>query len=87
MYNRRIIAQRDSSPDVKERDGMLCYVVGTLGPTASHFGALHMYRVQTIDGVCSFNALEDEVTEECEGPSVCLGCSVCDPIVKHPKWG
>jgi hypothetical protein len=87
MYNRRIIAHKDSSQNVQERNGMLCYVVRTLGPTASHFGALHMYRIQTIDGVTSFNVKEDEVTEECEGYATCLGCAVCDPIVKHPKWG
>lgn len=83
MYNRRIVAQRDSSHDVRSRDGMLCYIVQTFGPTALAIGALTAHRVQTIDNVTPFNVMEDELTLECWGAD-CPGCAVCDPISKHP---
>ena len=80
LYNRRIIAHKDSNPDVSSRNGMLCYVTDTDLNTGKSLFDLRLYRVQTIDGVCSFVVREDEITDACDGPEECPGCSVCDPI-------
>ena len=88
MYNRRIIAHKDSSQNVQERNGMLCYVTAYNVLGATELFHTRMHKVQTIDGVCSFVVNEDEITDACDGPEDCLGCAVCDPAKDHTTfWG